>query len=183
MSAAEPSASEPSAGETLPAPDFLTAGTGPRILFSSARSGQTDIYRMAPDGSGLVRVASFAGLETWPAWSWDNKRIAMERTRLNDHQRGRHGAPGDPHGLQRLVRPAVAPVIILSPLLQAPVMPPSPPLLAAAQALPAPAVPGPLPTRSRAAPARAAEGEAQASLGGICSGPIGLSCWACWPPA
>jgi Tol biopolymer transport system component len=66
-----------------PAPDFLTAGTGPRILFSSARTGGTDIYRMDPDGNNVVRVTSFTGAEQTPAWSWDNKRIAMVRTRID----------------------------------------------------------------------------------------------------
>jgi len=63
------------------APEFLTAGSGPRILFSSSRSGFWDLYRMAPDGTGLVRVTSFTGLESTPAWSWDNKRIVFSRMR------------------------------------------------------------------------------------------------------
>ena len=63
------------------APEFLTAGSGPRILFSSSRSGFWDIYRMAPDGTGVVRVTTFSGLEAAPAWSWDNKRIAFARIR------------------------------------------------------------------------------------------------------
>jgi Tol biopolymer transport system component len=63
------------------APDFLTAGSGPRILFSSSRSGFWDIYRSAPDGTGVVRVTSFSGLESTPSWSWDNKRIVFSRLR------------------------------------------------------------------------------------------------------
>ena len=65
------------------APEFLTAGTGPRILFSSARTGGTDIYRMDPTGNNVVRVTSFSGAEQTPAWSWDNTRIAMVRDRLD----------------------------------------------------------------------------------------------------
>ena len=79
-----PAGAEPVAPESAaPAPDFLTAGTGPRILFSSARTGGTDIYRMDPDGNNVVRVTSFTGAEQTPAWSWDNKRIAMVRTRID----------------------------------------------------------------------------------------------------
>src|SRR5947207_7652142 len=82
--AAEPAVPETAGSESAPvAPDLLTAGTGPRILFSSARSGGTDIYRMAPDGTGVVRVTTFAGAELTPAWSWDNKRIALMRDRLD----------------------------------------------------------------------------------------------------
>jgi len=65
------------------APELLTAGTGPRILFSSARTGGFDIYRMAPDGSGVVRLTSFAGADIMPAWSWNNARIAMVRDRAD----------------------------------------------------------------------------------------------------
>jgi Tol biopolymer transport system component len=68
--------------ESPAAPELLTAGTGPRILFSSARSGGLDIYRMAPDGTGVVRLTSFSGPEVSPAWSWDNNRIALVRDRL-----------------------------------------------------------------------------------------------------
>src|SRR5262249_16844161 len=79
-----PDAAEPLPAASVPAPpDLLTAGTGQRILFSSARSGGTDIYRMAPDGTGLVRVTSLSGPEVEPVWSWDNKRIAMVRDRVD----------------------------------------------------------------------------------------------------
>jgi Tol biopolymer transport system component len=79
-----PDGAEPLPAETAsPAPDFLTAGTGPRILFASARTGGTDIYRMDPSGNNLVRVTSFAGSEDMPAWSWDNKHIAIVRDRLD----------------------------------------------------------------------------------------------------
>jgi Tol biopolymer transport system component len=81
-----PNAAEPATPEiapVAPAPELLTAGTGPRILFSSARSGGTDIYRMDPDGNNVVRVTSFSGAEETPAWSWDNKRIAFVRHRVD----------------------------------------------------------------------------------------------------
>jgi TolB protein len=87
-----PDAAEPVVPEsapTAPTPDLLTAGTGPRILFSSARTGGGDIYRMDPNGNNVVRVTSFSGQETSPAWSWDNKRIAMVRDRV-DPSTGRY---------------------------------------------------------------------------------------------
>jgi TolB protein len=82
--AAEPAAPETVGSESVPAmPELLTAGTGPRILFSSARTGGTDLYRMDPSGNNVVRVTSFSGAEQTPAWSWDNTRIAMVRDRLD----------------------------------------------------------------------------------------------------
>ena len=79
-----PESAEPPAPEAVAAvsatPELLaTSG----ILFASSRTGGGDIYRMAPDGSGVVRVTSFAGPESSPAWSWDHQRIAMVRKRLD----------------------------------------------------------------------------------------------------
>ena len=88
-----PAVSDPAApGSIAPATDepaFLTAGSGPRILFSSARTGGFDIYRTAPDGTGLVRVTSFTGPDQMPAWSWNNGRMAMVRDRF-DAVKGTH---------------------------------------------------------------------------------------------
>jgi len=79
-----PESAEPSAPEAVAAVSAtpeLAAVSG--ILFASSRTGGGDIYRMAPDGSGAVRVTSFAGPESSPAWSWDHQRIAMIRMRLD----------------------------------------------------------------------------------------------------
>jgi len=79
-----PESAEPPAPEAVAAvsatPELLAT---PGILFQSSRTGGGDIYRMAPDGSGVVRVTSFSGPESSPAWSWDHQRIAMVRTRLD----------------------------------------------------------------------------------------------------
>jgi Tol biopolymer transport system component len=71
----------PEAVETVSATAELLATPG--ILFQSSRTGGGDLYRMAPDGSGVVRVTSFVGPESSPAWSWDHQRIAMVRMRLD----------------------------------------------------------------------------------------------------
>jgi Tol biopolymer transport system component len=63
--------------------DSQAAGTGPRILFSSARTGGIDLYRMDPNGNDVVRVTTFAGPDQTPAWSWNNSRIAFVRDRLD----------------------------------------------------------------------------------------------------
>jgi Tol biopolymer transport system component len=69
-------------GEEALVPDLASVTTGQRILFTSGRNGGYDTYMMTPQGSGVVQVTSFQGDETAPAWSWDNKRIAVVRTRL-----------------------------------------------------------------------------------------------------
>ena len=71
-----------SAGE-LPSPDLALVTTGQRILFSSSRRGTFDLFKSDPQGDNLVRLTSFAKYETEAAWSWDNKRIAMVRPRLD----------------------------------------------------------------------------------------------------
>lgn len=60
----------------------LTTGPLPgKIAFTSSVGGAMDIYAMNADGSGVTRLTSFDGQESTPAWSWDNTRIAMIRTR------------------------------------------------------------------------------------------------------
>ena len=71
-----------SAGE-LPSPDLALVTTGQRILFSSSRKGTFDLFKSDPQGDNLGRLTSFAKYETEAAWSWDNKRIAMVRPRLD----------------------------------------------------------------------------------------------------
>jgi Tol biopolymer transport system component len=71
------------AGDAAPAPlsDLIAAGTLQRIAFTSYRTGSGDIYKMDPQGTSLVRLTTFGTLETEPAWSHDNKRVAMVRPR------------------------------------------------------------------------------------------------------
>lgn len=67
--------------ETVSPTPGLAAVSG--ILFASSRTGGGDVYRMAPDGTGLVRVTSYSGPEYYPVWSWDHQRIAMVRNRVD----------------------------------------------------------------------------------------------------
>ena len=68
--------------EQTDAPDLLLAGTGQRILFSSARTGAGyDIFRMDPQGNNVVRMTNFGYYGSEPAWSYGNTRIAMIRPR------------------------------------------------------------------------------------------------------
>ena len=56
----------------------------PRIIFGSYRiGGHLDLYRMDPGGSNVVRLTSYSGDESYPAVSWDHKRIAFIRRRVD----------------------------------------------------------------------------------------------------
>jgi WD40-like Beta Propeller Repeat len=63
------------------APDLALATTGQRIVFTSARKGGRDIFTMDPQGYNIVRRTATVVEESDPAWSYDNKRIAMVRMR------------------------------------------------------------------------------------------------------
>jgi Periplasmic component of the Tol biopolymer transport system len=78
LAPADPS---PAAAEPTAAPDLLLATTGQRILFSSFRNGGHDLFKMDPLGYNVARVTSFGYYAAEPAWSADNKRIAMIRPR------------------------------------------------------------------------------------------------------
>ena len=72
------------AGETLQAsaPEALVVTVStPRIAFGSYRNGNQDIYLMDPQGYNVKRLTTASAYEVTPAWSWDNKRIALIRPR------------------------------------------------------------------------------------------------------
>jgi Tol biopolymer transport system component len=72
---------EPVPAETV-APDYVIAATtSPRIAFSSYRNGNNDIYKMDSQGYQVSRLTTASSWEGSPAWSWDNKRIALVRPR------------------------------------------------------------------------------------------------------
>ncbi len=77
------SAENPLAPSDNSAPDLALAGTAQRILFSTNRKGTYDLFRMDPLGNNMARVTSFSTYEGEPAWSYDNKQIAMIRPRLD----------------------------------------------------------------------------------------------------
>src|SRR5207237_1385985 len=59
------------------------------IVFTSARAGApgyNEIYRMTPDGSGVVQLTNTPGNDAAPAWSPDGSKIAFSSTRDGNHE-------------------------------------------------------------------------------------------------
>jgi len=53
------------------------------VAFASMRDGQSEIYRMRPDGMGLVRLTNDEAYDADPTYSPDGRRIAFVSTRTD----------------------------------------------------------------------------------------------------
>jgi Tol biopolymer transport system component len=62
------------------APSAQAAPPG-KIAFDSDRDGDTEIYVMNADGSGVTQLTNNLATDCQPAWSPDGKRIAFLSTR------------------------------------------------------------------------------------------------------
>jgi hypothetical protein len=58
---------------------------GPRILFSSTRDGNPEIYTMNPDGSNVVNLSRHPRADRDPTWSPDGKKIGFISARIPHH--------------------------------------------------------------------------------------------------
>jgi Tol biopolymer transport system component len=74
-------ATEPVPAEAVTSDNALALITSQRIAFTSTRYGGYDVYKMDPQGNNLAPLATSADMESAPAWSYDNKRIALARLR------------------------------------------------------------------------------------------------------
>jgi Tol biopolymer transport system component len=78
------STEDPIASAATAADDALLVSTAQRIAFVSWRQGNAEIYKMDPQGTSVVRLTKTATAdERLPAWSYDNKRIAVMRKRAD----------------------------------------------------------------------------------------------------
>jgi dipeptidyl aminopeptidase/acylaminoacyl peptidase len=55
------------------------------IAYSSTRNGNTDIYIIKPDGSGLTRLTEDALEDVFPAWSPDGQKIVYGNSKVRNH--------------------------------------------------------------------------------------------------
>ena len=65
-----------------PTPAPATIGTS-RILFTSYRTGSSDVYTMDATGANVTRLTTTPNHDGEPAWSWDHKQVAFIRGRYN----------------------------------------------------------------------------------------------------
>ena len=57
------------------APLFAKAPTTPKILFTSTRDGNREVYTMNPDGSEQVRLTQHPGNDLQAVWSPTGEKI------------------------------------------------------------------------------------------------------------
>ena len=79
-----------------------TAGKAPAglIAFDSDRSGNSEIYVMRPDGSGLSQITNNPASDKFPAWSPDGKHIVFSSDR--DGRRDLYVINANGSGIKRL---------------------------------------------------------------------------------
>ena len=57
-----------------------------RIAFTSDRDGNTQIYTMNADGTGVTRLTNNGAFDSSPNWSFDNSKIAFESNRDGNYE-------------------------------------------------------------------------------------------------
>ena len=56
-------------------------GLNGRLVFQSTRDGNTDVYALNSDGSGLVRMTRDPAFDGLPSWSPSGGKLLFESTR------------------------------------------------------------------------------------------------------
>jgi Tol biopolymer transport system component len=100
-------------GSTAEDTDPQVSPDGKRMVFRSNRSGSSEIWTAARDGSAQKKLTSFEGPQVRePRWSPDGKLIvfvaAVEGNVVHDSGRWRHAEAMVPHAVQRISAELVA---------------------------------------------------------------------------
>lgn len=66
---------------TTPVAHAAFPGTNGKIVFSSARDGNEEIYTMNPDGSNVTRLTNNSANDQYPSWSADGTKIVFDSNR------------------------------------------------------------------------------------------------------
>jgi WD40 repeat protein len=71
---------------TAPAAHATSPGANGKLAFTSSRDGNSEIYSMNADGSGLMRLTNDPGADGAPAWSPDGHNILFVSNRSGSDQ-------------------------------------------------------------------------------------------------
>jgi Tol biopolymer transport system component len=66
---------------TTPVAHAAFPGTNGKIVFSSNRDGNEEIYTMNPDGSNVTRLTNNSANDQYPSWSADGTKIVFDSNR------------------------------------------------------------------------------------------------------
>lgn len=89
---------------------------GESLAFASDRDGDSEIWTVRRDGSGLRRLTSGDGIKSWPAWSPDGRRVVYTRAKgseldlwvvdVESGRQQRHAGPSNADGERQARRDA-----------------------------------------------------------------------------
>jgi TolB protein len=80
---ADAPAAEAVTNELVAAANVLTLANSRIAFVQRGANEQADIWSMSGQGTNPAHLTSFSGDETAPAWSYDHKRLALVRSRLD----------------------------------------------------------------------------------------------------
>ena len=95
----------PTRGDTLDAPLSKQGTTADRILFFSG--SPSDVFSIAPDGTGLIQLTTSDAWDRDPAWAPDGKRVLIASGADNGVNLAIYAMNSDGTGVTRLTSPGL----------------------------------------------------------------------------